>query len=119
MKQTEENETVYYNIPETDIRLERDLSTGKATYCANFDNCIPDEEDFYYMRYRYLGDYTEDYRRVINEIQHYMEWFIGYSISISDFDEIRESYIKSLNTGLFKEKFMNQTVLNLPVDSIF
>ena len=118
LKQTEQNETVYYNIPKTDIRLEKDLSTGKATYCANFDNCTADEEDSYYIRYSYLGDYTEDYRDVISEIEHYMEWFIGFSRNISVYDEIRESYIKSLNTRLFKEKFTNQTLLNLPLDSI-
>jgi len=107
LKQTEQNETVYYNIPETDIRLEKDLSTGKATYCANFDNCIADEEDLYYMRYNYLGDYTKNYIKVIDEIKHYMEWFIGWSRNISDFNEIRKSYIKSLDSELFNHKFVN------------
>ena len=93
---TEEGD-VYFNIVGTNIRMHQDESTNEVMYCANFDKCIPDEEDLYYIRYRYLLDYTKDSRDVLNEIEHYMEWFIGYSRNSIELAEIRTSYMLALD----------------------
>jgi len=97
-KTGERDGTTYFTIVGTDIRVEKDTSTGKTTYCANFDECLPDEKDLYYSRYRYLGDYTEDVFYVNREIQHYMEWFVGYSRNKPYFKEVRDGYISVLDS---------------------
>jgi len=88
---------VYFNIVGTDIRIQMDKTSPKEIYCANFDNCLPDEEDLYSCRHNYLGEFTNRFNAVYNEIVHYMEWFIGFSRNISELDEVRNSYILALD----------------------
>lgn len=97
LKQTSVEGQMFLCITGTGIRVHWDTSLGKDLYCANFDKCTRDEEDLFASRYDYHGDYTEDSRDVLNEIKHFMEWFIGFSRNSIELAEIRTSYKLALD----------------------
>lgn len=93
----DENGATQMKILGTNISVEWINEDGEDLFRANFDNCIAEEEDMFNLYYKYSDEYIDDSKDVLEEIKHYMEWFIGAFRNSISLAEIRTSYMLALD----------------------